>query len=160
MYLEGAEMGSIDNAILDGAIERYCVRFEEVRKNEVYKWEAVAQFQDKYDKNAADIAEMLADALNGSGNLLVGPSWYPLGMLKIFAGINSSSTISALEKLFNEEDDLKARMVEFEQWAQAMLNELNEIKKREGKQPSKNHFDLGREFKDIATQLEQIAALV
>lgn len=34
-------MGSIDNAVLDGAIERYCVRFEEVRKNEVYKWEAM-----------------------------------------------------------------------------------------------------------------------
>ena len=49
--------------------------------NEKYKWEAVKHFQDNWDINAPDFAEMLERALAKTYNLLASLNNYPKGMI-------------------------------------------------------------------------------
>ena len=49
--------------------------------NERYKWEAVRHFQDNWDINAPDFAEMLERALAKTYNLLASMNNFPKGMI-------------------------------------------------------------------------------
>ena len=53
--------------------------------DEKYKWEAVKWFQDNWDVNAADFAEMLNRSLDKTLNLLASNNNFPKGMIVGFA---------------------------------------------------------------------------
>ena len=52
---------------------------------EKYKWEAVKWFQDHWDVNAPDFAEMLNRSLDKTYNLLASANNFPKGMIVGFA---------------------------------------------------------------------------
>lgn len=52
---------------------------------EKYKWEAVKWFQDNWDVNATDFAEMLNRSLDKTSNLLASVNNYPKLMIVRFA---------------------------------------------------------------------------
>lgn len=52
---------------------------------EKYKWEAVRWFQDNWDVNATDFAEMLSRSLDKTFNLLASNNNFPKGMIVGFA---------------------------------------------------------------------------
>ena len=53
--------------------------------DEKYKWEAVKWFQDNWDVNASDFAEMLTRSLDKTFNLLASNNNFPKGMIVGFA---------------------------------------------------------------------------
>ena len=53
--------------------------------NEKYKWEAIKCFQDNWDVNAPDFAEMLERSLSKTYNLLRSRNNFPAAMITGFA---------------------------------------------------------------------------
>ena len=126
--------------ILAGALDRYEARLGEIRPDEVYKCQAVKHFLDTFDLNAEDLASNIDDALSEAGNLLTGGSWFPKGMLKWFAEVYPDDTRLALSRLFDEDVDLKSRMIAFEGWAKKVLDNINEQARLKGEHIAKSHF--------------------
>lgn len=125
---------------LDAIIERYSKRIEEVRKSEIYKWEAAYCFQQHWNHDAADFAAMLESSFPGSSNLIAGPSWFPVGMLKIFAKNDPKAVRSAMLALLDEGQLLKDRMAAFANRAEEWLKVENDKRAKKGTPPAKNHF--------------------
>ena len=55
--------------------------------DEKYKWEAVQCFQENWDINSADFAQMLKKSLDNAGNLLTSANNFPAGMIIGFAKV-------------------------------------------------------------------------
>ena len=55
--------------------------------NEKYKWEAVKCFQDNWDINAKDFADMLTRSLSKTCNLLASMNNFPAKMIQGFAKV-------------------------------------------------------------------------
>ena len=135
-------MEAIKLDVLDGVLERYSARLEEVRVEEVYKWEAVRHFKETWDPDADDLGSMLEDAFQHDKkvNIVYNRSYFPIGMLSWFAHVDGEGTLRALNSLFDEGVDLKERMVAFESWAKGMLARINEERAENGESPIKSHF--------------------
>ena len=141
-------MEQINLSVLDGVLDRYQEHLDMTRPNEMYKWEAVRHFKETYDPTAGDLSAMLVDAYQVGDkhklNLAFGPSWFPIGMLDWFIGVDPKGTLAALDALYNEDVDLKSRMVAFEVWAKSMLDRVNADQVAAGNDPAKNHFQDSR----------------
>ena len=74
-----------DHTKLADVIAAYKMYFPVHWKDEKYKWEAVKHFQDHWDINAPDFKNMLETALAKTYNLLTAGSYYPRGMILMFA---------------------------------------------------------------------------
>lgn len=125
---------------LNKALERYSSRLAETRPQEVYKWKATKHFLDTFDLNAANLGANIEEALSEAGNLLTGGSWFPKGMLERFADTYPDDTRAALTHLFDEDVDLRQRMVDFEKWAEKVLDAINEPAVQKGESIAKNHY--------------------
>lgn len=76
----------IDQVCLKEATAQYKKDFLKGQwETEKYKWEAVRCFQDNWNINADDFAEMLSRSLSKTGNLLTSKIYYPMGMITNFA---------------------------------------------------------------------------
>lgn len=133
-------MQSFDVDALEAIIRKYEARIDEVREDEVYKWETAYRFQQHWNPDAADFAGMLESAFPKSSNLIAGPSWFPVGMLKIFAYNDPTAVRTAMLDLFDERRSLKERMVAFSEKAGEWLKSENAKRAEKGDQPAKNHF--------------------
>ena len=80
---------------------------------EKYKWEAVKWFQDNWDVNAADFAEMLNRSLNRTYNLLASANNFPKGMIVGFAKAAPEEVRAMFMALFDESKDIFERMDTF-----------------------------------------------
>ena len=65
-------------------------------------------------------------------------------MLTWFADVDRMGTQAALNDLFDEDKDLKGRMVSFEAWAKGALDRINADKAARGESPAKSHFQDSR----------------
>lgn len=133
-------MVDYDASALDAIIERYAKRLEDIRKNEVYKWETAYRFRQHWNPEASDFAAMLEMSFPMSNNLIAGPSWFPVGMLRIFAKNDPKAVRSAMLALLDEQKPLKERMATFAGRADEWLKAENEMRAAKGEQPAKNHF--------------------
>lgn len=137
-FLESTDAGVKD--ALDELIKEYSKVFEDFRKNELYKWEAVKQFQTAWKPDAEDFAAMLKDALSKSSNLLAGGNYYARRMLQLFAEMNPNKTRQAMvDILFDEDTDLQIRMRQYEKVAIELLKEFNERNRTDSIVPAKKH---------------------
>ena len=68
---------------------------------EKYKWEAVKWFQDNWDVNAPDFAEMLNRSLDKTYNLLASANNFPKGMIVGFAK-SAPEEVRAMNQEFSE----------------------------------------------------------
>lgn len=138
-------MEQIDLDVLDGVLERYQAHLDVTRPKERDKWEAVKHFKETFDLGADDIPAMLRDAFqvdhNPKLNLIYGGrTWNPVGMLEMFVTFDRQGTLDAFDKLFDEDEELKPRMVAFERWAIEILRRMNEDAASRGEPPAKNHW--------------------
>lgn len=125
---------------LEQAISRYAEQLEKNRDQEIYKWKATKRFLETFDLAAENLGEMIENSFDESNNLLVGSSWFPKGMLKLFADRFPDETRTALKELFDESLDLKQRMTDFEAWAKLTLSASNDVAASRGEGAAKNHF--------------------
>ncbi len=88
---------------------------------EKYKWEAVKWFQDNWDVNAPDFAEMLNCALDKTYNLLASANNFPKGRIVGFAKSATKEVRAMFIALFDESKDVFERMDAFKLQSTVLL---------------------------------------
>ena len=73
-----------------------------VWNNERYKWVAAQNFQDNWDVNAENFAEMLTKSLSKAANLLASMNNFPARMISLFAKTSPEEVRAMFLRLFDE----------------------------------------------------------
>lgn len=89
--------------------------------DEKYKWEAVKWFQDNWDVNAPDFAEMLNRSLDKTFNLLASNNNFPKGMIVGFAKAAPEEVRAMFIALFDESKDVFERLDAFKMQSSILL---------------------------------------
>ncbi len=95
-------------------------------KEEGYKFEFVNNFQQKFDLAAPDLANMLEKAIQNCNLVATGRGYLPRRMIIVFARENPDETRAAFKKLFDETLDVRARIDEFRNTFEALMQKRNE----------------------------------
>ncbi|MBR3058948.1 MAG: EVE domain-containing protein [Clostridiales bacterium] len=105
---------SFDVDKLHTIFEEYKKRFKSVIWNEEnYKWRAIKTFQDNWNVDASNLAEMLNASLKGTSNLLTSARRYPKGMIVEFATLFPDEVRAMFINLFDESVDVYERISNF-----------------------------------------------
>ncbi len=120
-YQKGSE-AMINQSILDDVLKLYKHDFNIFQwGNEKYKWEAVKTFQDNWDVNAEDFAEMLTRSLSKTYNLLASMNNFPKRMITSFAKTAPEEVRAMFIALFDESCDVVERISEFKNKSLVLL---------------------------------------
>lgn len=112
----------IDKIKLQDALSYYKKDFVQKQwSNEKYKWEAVKHFQDNWDINAPDFAEMLTRSLEKTYNLLASLNNFPAGMIEGFAKTAPEEVRAMFIALFDETQDVVQRILAFKDGSSNLL---------------------------------------
>ncbi|GAB7256967.1 protein NO VEIN domain-containing protein [Polaribacter sp. OB-PA-B3] len=94
-------------------LQAYKDQFAHISNQELYKWEAVKQFQDHWDIEAEDFYAMLQTSLSSTENLLMSGMYFPKGMLVETAEVQPEAVRDLFKTLYSEEEDLLYRIEAF-----------------------------------------------
>ena len=89
--------------------------------DEKFKWEAIKCFQDNWDINAPDFAEMLKKSLEKTDNLLVAANNFPRGMIEEFSDAAPEEVRAMFLSLFDENKDVYERIETFKKQSEVLL---------------------------------------
>ena len=103
----------INQQKLSAVLAAYKEYFPEHFKDEMYKWEAIKQFQDHWNIHAGNFADMFMEATAKTINLLANMNNYPRGMIKSFATVDPEAVRAMFMDLYDENKDLAARIDQF-----------------------------------------------
>ncbi|MCM1032888.1 MAG: EVE domain-containing protein [Odoribacter sp.] len=117
--------------ILQDALNQYSAAFAENWEREDYKWIALKTFQDNWDINADDFAQMLEKSLSDTKNLLVSQSTFPKLMITSYAKQEPKTVREMFRELFDETLDVKERIENFMNSSDALSQRLS---------PGKMHY--------------------
>ena len=101
--------------------------------NEKYKWEAVKWFQENWDIEDADFAEMLDRSLKKTFNLLDTAHWFPRAAIVGFAQKDPEAVRNMFSRLYDEKNDVFERI-------KAFREQSKDILKKYGKEKDKQHY--------------------
>ncbi len=90
--------------------------------DEKYKWEAVKCFQDNWDINASDFADMLIRSLSKTNNLLVSMNNFPARMITKFAKAAPEEVRAMYIDLYDESKDVYERIHNFKSNSSILLD--------------------------------------
>lgn len=107
---------------LNAALVEYKREFATNWSKEKYKWEAVKHFQDNWDINAVDFAEMIENALRKTKNLLSSYNYYPFLMIKEFAKKDPNYVRTMFSELYDESKDVCDRIEKFKGKSMTLLS--------------------------------------
>lgn len=110
----------INKNSLAAVIAAYKQNFSTHWENEKYKWEAVQHFQDHWDINASDFAEMFTKATDKTNNLLTSVNNYPRRMIQLYAAADEEATRAMFINLYDESKHFAERVEKFQSDAEAM----------------------------------------
>jgi hypothetical protein len=108
-------------------ISAYKENFDQISKQELYKWQAVKQFQDHWDDQTDDIIQMLENSLSKTGNLLHDSKMMARGTLLLMAKKKPLFVMQALNILWNEELSLEKRYKLFSDIIRPIALELDGV---------------------------------
>ncbi|WP_296827227.1 AAA family ATPase [uncultured Megasphaera sp.] len=98
-------------------------------EDEKYKWEAIKCFQDNWNVDAADFADMLAKSLAETDNLLTSMNNFPKGMIIDFAKNAPEEVRAMYMDLFDESKEVYDRINVFKTKSASLLEKYgNEAK--------------------------------
>ena len=110
----------IDLEKLKPILEGYKGYFPLHWDDEKYKWEAIKHFQNHWDIDAENFGEMFKQATDKTFNLLASGYAYPRGMITNFAKADDEATRAMFRNLFDESQNLAARVDAFQTAAEEM----------------------------------------
>ena len=113
-------MVQIDQNKLQAAIDAYKKYFPTKIGDEIYKWKAVKCFQDNWDIDAEDFAEMFWAATGKTENLITSINRFPRKMLYEFAKLEQERVRDMFNVLFDEKLELEQRIREFIKEAESL----------------------------------------
>ena len=113
-----------DKALLQKVLEQYKRDFVLTQwEDEKYKWEAVKCFQDNWDVEADDFADMLTKSLSKTYNLLASANKKKKKMITEFAQTASEEVRSMFIVLFDERKDVYGRIETFKMRSSMLLEQ-------------------------------------
>lgn len=126
------------NMDLEKALQPYIQKYKEIVTSsedysEIYKWEAIQNFQNHWDLQADDFVTMLESSFPGNENLWAGSHFLPINMLKEFALINQDVVVGALKILLDENVDIEQRIPEYISVMDSLLVDYNKSSGRNDK---------------------------
>lgn len=111
--------------ILDDLFAFYKVSFQKHWEDEKYKWQAIKCFQDNWNPEADDFAEMFKESTKAAGNLLASLNAYPGAQIQDFARENQKKVVDMFASLYDESLDLEKRILDFKSASSEILEEHN-----------------------------------
>lgn len=120
------------------AVAYYKENFAACWADEKYKWIAVKHFQDTWDIEAEDFANMLENAFSKTNNLLQGGMYYAYKMLCTLAKQNPEKMRSLFRMLYDEKLLMVDRLQPFRDGCDEMMEEYR--KNAEDPKKAKNHY--------------------
>ncbi len=113
-----------DKSILKTTLVEYKKDFARKQwPDEKYKWEAVKWFQDNWDVNASDFADMLTRSLAKTNNLLASSKNFPAAMIQNFAKAAPEEVRGMFIDLFDEGKEVFERIESFKVKSATLLEE-------------------------------------
>ncbi len=103
----------LNQTCLEEKLEVYKKDFIPHWKKEKFKWEAVKTFQDNWNIEADDFAEMFKRSIAKTNNLLTSKNYFAKGMIEGFADAAPEETRAMFRKLFDENQDMGERIIKF-----------------------------------------------
>lgn len=110
---------------LQNALVEYKKIFNERWQGEKYKWEAVEWFQDHWDINANDFADMFAKATEKTANLLASMNNFPRKMMIQYAQDDAEAVRAMFINLYDESKDVTEHILQFQSSAQDLCDRLS-----------------------------------
>lgn len=156
----------ISNEKVNSVLEGYKLYFPEHWSDERYKWGAVKWFQENWDVDASDFAEMLDNSLSKTDNLLTNANNFPKGMIVSFAQDAPEEVRSMFIELFDENRDVYERISTFKDKSADLLDKYgNGVKSHYQNEnaistylwlryPDKYYIYKYKEAKEVALELE------
>ncbi len=156
----------INSNKLSAVIAGYKEYFPEHWKNEKYKWIAIKHFQDNWDIDAPDFAEMLQRSLSKTENLLASINNFPARMILVYAKLYPEEVRNAFRELFDESIDFSKRITAFKNKADEWLKKTPDNAKQHYQNeysisiylwlryPDKYYIYKYSEAKEVANELE------
>ena len=95
---------------LHNFIAKYYKEFPSFWEYEKYKWQAVSHFQNNWDIEAEDFAQMFTEATSKQSNLLVAGKYYPIAVIQEYAEEDKERTRTMFRVLFDESRDITDRI--------------------------------------------------
>jgi 5-methylcytosine-specific restriction protein B len=152
-------------------ISSYKQNFDQIHKEEIYKWKAVKCFQDNWDEKATDFPEMLNRALDKAKNLLMSYNFYAKGMIYEIAKKDPEAVRAMFIALFDELQPVTERIENF-------IESADELRLKYGggawgqhyqsansisiylffRYPNKYYIYKYRKFKDFASKIDYSVA--
>lgn len=138
-FLNAYFSGKNDNYIdLEEALQPFIKKYKSIITSledysEIYKWEAIQNFQNHWDLESTNFISMLETSFPGNENLWAGSHFLPINMLKEFANIDKDTVIEALKDLLDEKQDLQQRIPAYISVMDRLLNSNNESSGRNDK---------------------------
>ena len=111
------------NNVLDDIISFYKKNYKAIEKQEIYKWKSIQHFQNNWESEPDDFHAMLTRALEKTLNLLSSGSYFPLRVILRLSDSEPLQVKRMFEKLFDEDNDLATRLIEFKDTAYKLLEE-------------------------------------
>ena len=112
--MENLATKSFDKEKMQVILAEYKRRFKpELWANEDYKWKAVKTFQDNWNIEATNLADMLAASLKDTDNLLTSAKRYAMGMIVEYATLFPEDVRAMFINLFDESIDVYERINSF-----------------------------------------------
>ncbi|PQD94403.1 restriction endonuclease [Pradoshia eiseniae] len=111
---------------LEQIISDYKKDFSRISSEEVYKWEAIQWFQERWDINAENFTEMLTNSFAKADNLLTARNYFPKGMLIEFSNKDSEAVRAMFLDLFDESKEVVERVDTFIRTSQNLLEKYGE----------------------------------
>lgn len=124
-------------------IQSYKTIIAEENPGERYKWEALVNFQDKWDIEASDFGSMFDSSFQAvSDNLWVSSRYYPKKMMLEFIALDQELVRSMFRELYDEEQDIRLRVEAFVLQCDTLLERWMEEGERSGRDLSHYHGDM------------------
>ncbi len=128
---------------LEPFIPEYIRVLQEGNTDEIYKWQALKNFQENWDIEAADFRTMFDSSLQAeSDNLWASMNYYPKRMIMEFAEVNQEKVRDMFRTLFDEKAELADRIHFFLKGCEDFLTFLNAQEDREKKWGQHYHKDM------------------
>lgn len=117
----------IDESVLHDVLVKYkkFLSTKDWGKEELYKWKAIKTFQDNWNLDADNFSEMLERSLSETKNLLDTRYNFPRAMIVRMAEWAPNEVRYMFGALFNENDDVCARIEEFKQTSLTIFQKYN-----------------------------------
>ena len=117
----------INDVILHKVISNYKLDIKSHWKLERYKWVAIKYFQDHWDIEAENFAEMFKESISKTYNLLNSSRNFPGAQIYDFAKENPEKTREMFRLLYDESLDFYTRIEKFKEKGKEIFDHHNEI---------------------------------